>query len=134
MFLYSGSDYEANRIHRGTSNQNTGITGKIERIVLKKGRKMAELINMQQTEYDEILAELTALHVMERESIQTISNNIRALCEKEGGFYIERISSKINLMLNCVESSILAGLTESFAASESAMQTFMSSVKETDRG
>ena len=95
---------------------------------------MAELINMQQTEYDEILAELTALHVMERESIQTISNNIRALCEKEGGFYIERISSKINLMLNCVESSILAGLTESFAASESAMQTFMSSVKETDRG
>lgn len=93
---------------------------------------MAELVNMQQTEYDEVLAGLITLHAEETESIQAVIKDIRTLCEKEGGFYIEMISTKVNMILNSVESYILAGLSESFTASETAMQTFMSGVRETD--
>lgn len=95
---------------------------------------MAELVNLQQTEYDEVLGELITLHQDELESIKSVSQEIRLLCEREGGFYVEFISEKINMLLDQVEVYILAGLTDHFEASRTAMETFMVSIKSLDAG
>ena len=94
---------------------------------------MAELVNMQQTEYEEVLSRLITLHQEETESIKNIQTMISNLCEKEGGFYVEQITVKMNMMLSGVETYILEVLKENFETSETAMETFMASIKATDR-
>lgn len=95
---------------------------------------MAELINMQQTEYDEVLEELIMLHQNELESIKAISKEVRLLCEQDGGFYVEFISEKVSMLLDLVDTYITAGLTDNFEASRTAMETFMAGIKGVDVG
>ena len=94
---------------------------------------MADFVNMQKEEYDAVLSKLIAVHKEETDSIDKIVRLLRSLCEKDGGFYVKNISGKINMMLNSVDSYILAVLDENFEASQLAMETFMVAIKETDR-
>lgn len=93
---------------------------------------MADLVNMQQTEYDEVLLKLSTLHTEELESFRKIIQNIKTLCAREGGFYVEKISLKVNMLLESAEAQVLAPLEQSFQASCEGMQAFMDAVKESD--
>jgi len=93
---------------------------------------MAELVNMQQSEYDEVLSRLITLHQEEIESIKEISQKICTLCEKDGGFYIKEISNKINRMFDNIDTCIMSVLEENFKICETAMETFMAAVKQAD--
>ena len=93
---------------------------------------MAELVNMQQAEYDEVLARMIKLHEEELTSTKNIMKSIRGLCERDGGFYVNQISGKVNMLLNCLEEKVLNELETDFEASRQAMEAFMSAVKEID--
>ena len=93
---------------------------------------MAELVNMQQAEYDEVLARMIKLHEEELTSTKNIMKSIRGLCERDGGFYVNQISGKVNMLLNCLEEKVLNELDTDFEASRQTMEAFMSAVKEID--
>ncbi len=93
---------------------------------------MAELVNMQQAEYDEVLARMIKLHEEELTSTKNIMKGIRGLCERDGGFYVNQISGKVNMLLNCLEEKVLNELETDFEASRQTMEAFMSAVKEID--
>ena len=93
---------------------------------------MAELVNMQQAEYDEVLARMIKLHEEELTSTKNIMKSIRGVCERDGGFYVNQISGKVNMLLNCLEEKVLNELETDFEASRQTMEAFMSAVKEID--
>ena len=93
---------------------------------------MAELVNMQQAEYDEVLARMIKLHEEELTSTKNIMKSIRGLCERDGGFYVNQISGKVNMLLNCLEEKVLNELETDFEASRQTMEAFISAVKEID--
>ena len=93
---------------------------------------MAELVNVQQAEYDEVLARMIKLHEEELTSTKNIMKSIRGLCERDGGFYVNQISGKVNMLLNCLEEKVLNELETDFEASRQTMEAFMSAVKEID--
>lgn len=93
---------------------------------------MAELVSMQQAEYDEVLARMIKLHEEELTSTKNIMKSIRGLCERDGGFYVNQISGKVNMLLNCLEEKVLNELETDFEASRQTMEAFMSAVKEID--
>lgn len=93
---------------------------------------MADLVNMQQPEYDEVLSRMIAIHQEELSSVRDIIKNIRALCEKDGGFYVNQISGKVNMLLDSVEGQVVSELETNFEVSRQAMETFMCAVKEID--
>ncbi|NLL78917.1 MAG: hypothetical protein GX234_03835 [Clostridiales bacterium] len=93
---------------------------------------MAEYVNLQQEECDETAAQLHALHIRCLEEMREINGRIEQLSEKEGGFYIEKISQKIKELLEALEGQALAVLQETFDSSEKEMETFCRSILETD--
>lgn len=93
---------------------------------------MAETVNMQQSEYDGILSKLTALHETQLQEMRNIAVCFQNLCEASGGFYVEKISEKVNLLMEEFESQILSGAEKGFQASEMAMNKYMSSIKNID--
>lgn len=93
---------------------------------------MADVLNMQQTEYDEIQVKLEALHENVVADARDIMDKIRMVCEKEGGFYVNKISAKINALLECVEGQVLAELEANFEAEKTALEALIVSVKGID--
>lgn len=85
---------------------------------------MADLVNLQQTEYDTVMAQLEELHESALEKIKSLSREIRALSQVEGGFYIENISDKIDLLLDALEADILTLAETNFTSSVTGMSDF----------
>ena len=95
--------------------------------------KMAEYENLQQDECDTAAGQLHDLHIQCMEEVREIAGRIEQLSEKEGGFYIEKISLKIKELLEALEGQVLAVLEESFESSEKGMETFCQGILETDK-
>lgn len=85
---------------------------------------MADLVNLQQSEYDTVLTQLGELHETALQRIRAIVEDIRALSRLDGGFYIEQISEKTDLLLNALETDILTLVETNFTASETGMTDF----------
>lgn len=85
---------------------------------------MADLVNLQQSEYDTVMTQLEELHEAVLEKLKAISREIRALSQTEGGFYIEQISDKIDLLLGALETDILSLAETNFTSSVTAMSDF----------
>lgn len=93
---------------------------------------MADVLNMQQTEYDEVQTRLENLHEDILADARDIMDKIRIVCEKEGGFYVDQISAKINALLDSIEGQVLAELEVNYEAEKTAMETFITSIKGID--
>ena len=93
---------------------------------------MADYINMQQTEYDELQTNLILLH----ELIISGENDIRAaiseLVSYEGGLYVQGISSRSESLLSQMEVMITQNISNSFSESEKAVADYVSSVIQLD--
>ncbi|MDO4305128.1 MAG: hypothetical protein Q4D94_14580 [Bacillota bacterium] len=85
---------------------------------------MAQYINMQQTEYDEIQTKLAAIHEEILTGEETIRNKIAELIQIEGGFYVEKISSNVDLLLSRMKEVSDAQLKTAFQNTEQAVEAF----------
>lgn len=92
---------------------------------------MAEYINMQQTEYDEVQTSLLTIHEEILKAEKEIRNEIWTLINYEGGLYVKGISSNImDILLNM--SLTVSFLQHDFNNSEHAVAEFIASVIEAD--
>lgn len=92
---------------------------------------MAEYINMQQTEYDELQNCLRSLHGEVVKAEQEIRDQILVLVDYDGGLYVKGISAIIiDVLLNM--SLTAKSLRNDFDDSEQAVAAFIASVIEAD--
>jgi len=92
---------------------------------------MAEYINMQQTEYDEVQASLLTIHEEILKAEKEIREGIWSLIDYEGGLYVQGISFTImNLLLSM--GATAGVLQKNFSASEIATANFIAEVIEAD--
>ena len=85
---------------------------------------MADIVNLQQTEYDPAIESLALLHEKALASIEKISKEIRELSQIEGGFYIDKISAKTALLLDILDSGIVSLMKTNMESSEESMDSF----------
>ncbi|MBD5456185.1 MAG: hypothetical protein HDR23_06890 [Lachnospiraceae bacterium] len=85
---------------------------------------MADIVNLQQSEYDPAIEKLAALHETAITKISKISEEIRELSDLEGGFYIDKISAKIAMLLNTLDSGITAPMSMNMDSSKMSMDSF----------
>lgn len=85
---------------------------------------MADIVNLQQCEYDTAVEKLAALHEDSIKQVKKISKEIRELSAIDGGFYIDNISTKIELLLDTLENGIMNSTEMNMEASETSMDSF----------
>lgn len=93
---------------------------------------MANLINMQQTEYDELQTNLAALHEEIISGEAAVREKVLDLVSMEGGFYVEDISGKISTLLSSLKSEAVAQLESAFEGTETAISDYVSAVVQID--
>ncbi|MDO4305163.1 MAG: hypothetical protein Q4D94_14765 [Bacillota bacterium] len=93
---------------------------------------MAQYINMQQTEYDEIQTKLAAIHEEILTGEETIRNKIIELTQIEGGFYVALISTQVHSLLSTLEGYALEKIKESFEMTEQTISAFADAVIQID--
>lgn len=86
---------------------------------------MAEYINMQQIEYDEVQTSLAALHEEILTGEETIRNMVTELIMIEGGFYMETVSEKIQILLNYMAFYFIAQLQGVYDITDQGISTFV---------
>lgn len=94
---------------------------------------MSDLLNVQQTEFDEVQIRFNALHEEVLADSRDIMEMIRSVCDVEGEFYTDKISQKINMLMDCIEGEILTSLESNYEAEKTAMETFIASIKAMDQ-
>lgn len=93
---------------------------------------MADIVNLQQSEYDPAIEKLAGLHERAVSEINKISEEIRELSELEGGFYIDKISAKIAALLNTLDSGVTAPMSVNMESSETSMDSFAEIISNLD--
>lgn len=93
---------------------------------------MANYINMQETEYDELQVRLAQIHRDILESEKEIRQDISALVDLNGGFYVKNISVKITGLLITVNKVMIINVANSFRESESEITNYVDSVIRAD--
>ena len=93
---------------------------------------MADYINLQQSEFDEVQTKIENLHALLFAAENGIRESTLTLVSEEGGFYIAGISEKIKCLLDEVKAGPVAHLEKSFMGTEDAVESFVRAVKETD--
>lgn len=85
---------------------------------------MAGIVNLQQSEYDAAIEKIAAIHQSALEGIVRISSQIRELSEIEGGFYIEKISEKISVLLNTLDTGVCTPMADNMENTKVSMESF----------
>ena len=93
---------------------------------------MAEYINMQQDEYDEIQTKLAALHEEILTGEREIRRDIHLLIENGGGMYVQKISAKVNMLLAQMGTAVTTDMADCFNLAEVSITDFVEAVIETD--
>lgn len=89
---------------------------------------MAEYINMQQIEYDEVQTSLAALHEEILTGEETIRNMVTELITIEGGFYLESVSEKLQTLLNYMAFYFIAQLKGAYDITDQGISTFVETI------
>lgn len=93
---------------------------------------MANYINIQQTEYNDLQTNLAVLHEDIIANEAEIRELVKELIEIEGGFYISMISEKISLLMSEMEVAVMEQLKSTFEDTEKAIEDFAGAVIEID--
>lgn len=89
---------------------------------------MADYVNLQQSEVDEVQTRLATLHQEILQNDAAIRETIMELASMEGGFYIESISEKINCLLEELKSGPIAQLETCFTGTEEAVSAYVQGI------
>ncbi len=93
---------------------------------------MADNVNLQQSEYDAAMEKLAVIHSEALEKIKNLSDEIKELSEIDGGFYIDKISAKISLLLETLDTGIMSATALNMEAAEEGMDSFAQMVTNVD--
>lgn len=93
---------------------------------------MADIVNLQQSEYDSLITQLETVHGDAISKIEKISSDIRTLSSIDGGFYIDRISEKIATLLDTLDSGIKSPMVVNMQASCESMDDFATIITNID--
>ena len=85
---------------------------------------MADIVNLQQSEYDAAIGALEGLHQQTITAITNLMTGINTLAAAEGGFYIEPLSAKTMGLMDALSSGVLALLSENMAMAKESMEDF----------
>ncbi|MCM1268434.1 MAG: hypothetical protein NC302_11060 [Bacteroidales bacterium] len=85
---------------------------------------MAGIVNLQQSEYDTAIAQMEALHQTAVDGIVKIADQIQALSETAGGFYIEKISEKTSMLLNTLHTGVCMPMQTNMENTLESMNSF----------
>ncbi len=89
---------------------------------------MAQYINMQQMEYDEVQVKLAAIHEEILTGEETIRKKIIELTQIEGGFYVEQISVNITNLLIHMNACVLSQIKDAFESTDQSISAFVDTV------
>lgn len=93
---------------------------------------MADIVNLQQSEYDQTLQQLESMHENALEGIKRIAEQIMELSQWGGDFYVEQLAEKIDMLLSSMEGEILSMMSMNFSASKEAMDNFAEVIRNLD--
>lgn len=93
---------------------------------------MADIVNLQQNEYDTVIEKLKVLHENAITEISRLSGEVRNLSQLKGGFYIEQISAKIDALLETLDTGIMTLVAENMELSEESMSDFAETILNVD--
>lgn len=93
---------------------------------------MADVVNMQQEEYDELLKNLKELHEEEIDHVKELLKKVKKLCRNDGDFYVTQISEKMAMLSQCIEEQIIDSLLQSFDEEMQILETCIQVVKTID--
>lgn len=93
---------------------------------------MAEYINMQQDEYDELQTRLNQVHEDILIGESEIRRDIMLLMQKDGGMYVQNISYKISNLLYQMQVNVAENMSDCFSLSEQATAHFINEVIQSD--
>lgn len=85
---------------------------------------MAEIVNLQQSEYDTAIPKMEALHQTAVDGVVRIAGRIQELSEITGGFYIEKISEKTSVLLNTLHTGICMPMQKNMENTKQSMESF----------
>lgn len=85
---------------------------------------MAEIVNLQQNEYDTAIAKMEILHQTTVDGVLKIAERIQELSEVSGGFYIEKISEKTKALLDTLNTEICMPLQTNMENARQSMESF----------
>ncbi len=93
---------------------------------------MAEYINMQQDEYDDLQTRLNQVHEDILIGESNIRRDIMLLMQKDGGMYVQNISYKISNLLYQMRVNVAENMSDCFSLSEQAIACFINEVIQSD--
>lgn len=93
---------------------------------------MADYVNLQQSEIDEVQTKLAALHNEILQSERAIRKTVLNLASMEGGFYIASISEKIGSLLDELNNGPVTQMSNCFMGTEEAVSAFVQGIVEID--
>lgn len=89
---------------------------------------MADYVNLQQSEYEELQTKLATLHEAVLHAEEEIRKKILDLSSLEGGFYVEHISKKIECLLSELQNGPILQLGTVFDGTEYAISGFLQGI------
>lgn len=93
---------------------------------------MADIVNLQHGEYDSLITQLETVHGDAISKIEKISSDIRTLSSIGGGFYIDKISEKIAILLDTLDTGIKIPMGINMQASCESMNDFATIITNVD--
>ncbi len=85
---------------------------------------MADIVNLQQSEYDAAIGTLEGLHQQTITAITSLITGINTLAATEGGFYIEHLSEKTMGLMDALSSGVIALLSDNMVMAKESMEDF----------
>ncbi len=93
---------------------------------------MAQIINLREDEYRNIVTELAKMHTDQLQNIETIINEMKTLVTSEDAFSTDLTSKKMVDMLDTLSDDVMTLLKQAFQDSEAGVANMITTTVTTD--
>lgn len=93
---------------------------------------MAQIINLREDEYHNIVTELAKMHTDQLQNIETIINEMKTLVTSEDAFSTDLTSKKMVDMLDTLSDDVMTLLKQAFQDSEAGVANMITTTVTTD--
>lgn len=93
---------------------------------------MAENINLNAYEYNQLLAKLEALHTQILNDTEIYLNRLSNLCVEGEGYSSEQLKPKTDALVETIRAEIITSMKSVFLAGEDSIRTFTDTISALD--
>lgn len=93
---------------------------------------MAQIVNLREDEYRNIVTELAKMHTDQLQNIETIINEMKTLVTSEDAFSTDLTSKKMVDMLDTLSDDVMTLLKQVFQDSEAGVANMITTTVTTD--